>query len=99
MPVSVERTSRESRSNAVKDQTLRLTEGWKKGWFPVICFPEGTNGNRKQLLKFKAGPFIAGQPLVPVLMSYPQDEQVDDNDLATWPHFGRSVAMTVFLGK
>lgn len=98
MPVSVERTSRESRSNAVKDQTLRLTEGWKKGWFPVICFPEGTNGNRKQLLKFKAGPFIAGQPLVPVLMSYPQDEQVDDNDLATWPHFGRSVAMTVFLG-
>jgi len=98
MPVSVERTSRESRSNAVKDQTLRLTEGWKKGWFPVICFPEGTNGNRKQLLKFKAGPFIAGQPLVPVLMSYPQDEQVDDNDLATWPHFGRSVVMTIFLG-
>jgi len=98
MPVSVERTSRESRSNAVKDQTLRLTEGWKKGWFPVVCFPEGTNGNRKQLLKFKAGPFIAGQPLVPVLMSYPQDEQVDDNDLATWPHFGRGVAMTIFLG-
>lgn len=98
MPVSVDRTSRESRSNAVKDQNTRLTEGWSKGWFPVICFPEGTNGNRKQLLKFKAGPFIAGQPLVPVLMSYPQDEQVDDNDLATWPHFGRSVLMTIFLG-
>lgn len=98
MPVSVNRVSKESRTNAVQDQKTRMVEGFNKGWFPVICFPEGTNGNRRQLLKFKAGPFIAGEPLIPVLMSYPQDEQIDDNDLATWPHFGRSVIKTILLG-
>jgi len=97
MPILVARDSKESRKNAVLDTNERIVKGFKGGYYPVMGFPEGTNGNRKQLLKFKAGMFIAGEPVIPVLMSYPEDEQEHDNDLMTWPHFGRSVLMTIFL--
>lgn len=97
MPILVDRSSKESRSRAVKDTNRRMEKGFKAGFIPVIGFPEGTNGNRRQLLKFKAGMFLCGEPIIPVLTSYPEDEKVDDNDLITWPHFGRSVPISMLL--
>jgi len=98
MPIVVKRESSESRKEAVLDTNRRINEGNDGNWYPVLCFPEGTNCNRKQFCRFKAGPFIAGKPLIPVIMSYPNDEKIDDNDLVTWPHFGRSVGKTILLG-
>lgn len=37
----------------------------------VLFFPEGTCSNKKALLKFKPGAFIAGVPVQPVLIRYP----------------------------
>lgn len=37
---------------------------------PVAIFPEGTTTNGHYLLKFKTGAFIAGTPVVPVLVQY-----------------------------
>lgn len=97
MPVLVSRDRKQSRTDCLTDMNKRQREGFKSGWFPLMCFPEGTNGNRKQLLKFKPGPFIAGKPVIPVLMSYTNDEGDENNDLCSWPHFGRSVPLTLFL--
>jgi len=97
MPIIVDRSSKESRVNAAKDIMTRMTQGFKAGYLPVLGFPEGTNGNRQQLLKFKAGMFLSGEPVIPVLLSYPENEQKDENDLQTWPHFGRSVPLTILL--
>lgn len=97
MPLVVKRDSPESRKEAVVDTNRRINEGPENGWFPVLCFPEGTNGNRKQILRFKAGPFIAGKPLIPVIIKYPHDESHNDNDLVTWAHFGRSVLTGILL--
>lgn len=96
-PIVIDRASADSRKQAVKDTSLRIIEGTSHGWFPIICFPEGTNGNRKQFLRFKAGPFIPGKPLIPAIIRYPQDDVNEDNDLMTWPHFGRSVLKTILL--
>jgi len=97
MPLIVKRESAESRKEAVIDTNRRINEGPEKGWFPVLCFPEGTNGNRKQILRYKAGPFIAGKPLIPVIIKYPNDDNQNDNDLVTWAHFGRSVPTGILL--
>jgi len=96
-PIVIDRMSSESRRNAVKETNKRIIDGTSKGWFPVLCFPEGTNGNRKQLLRFKAGPFIPGQPLIPVIIRYPQDDDLNENDLITWAHFGRSVPFSILV--
>lgn len=37
---------------------------------PVAIYPEGTTTNGKHLLKFRTGAFIAGTPMVPVLIRY-----------------------------
>lgn len=37
---------------------------------PVAIFPEGTTTNGDHLLKFRTGAFIAGTPVVPVLIRY-----------------------------
>lgn len=99
MPILVRRESPESRKEAAIDQHRRITEGVEKGWFPVLCFPEGTNGNRKQLARFKVGPFLAGKPLIPVCIKYLTDDKKreNDNDLVTMAHFGRSVLTSVLV--
>lgn len=40
---------------------------------PVAIFPEGTTTNGEHLLKFRTGAFIAGTPVVPVLIRYSCD--------------------------
>lgn len=40
---------------------------------PVAIFPEGTTTNGDHLLKFRTGAFLAGAPVVPVLIRYAYD--------------------------
>ncbi|XP_035531694.1 lysophospholipid acyltransferase LPCAT4 [Morone saxatilis] len=67
--VIVSRKDPESRKKAVAQLTERLTSG---GYWPqMLMFPEGTTTNGSALIKFKPGAFLAGVPVQPVLLRYP----------------------------
>ncbi|XP_026150608.1 lysophospholipid acyltransferase LPCAT4 [Mastacembelus armatus] len=67
--VLVSRKDPESRKNAVAQLTERLTSN---GYWPqMLMFPEGTTTNGRALIKFKPGAFLAGVPVQPVLLRYP----------------------------
>lgn len=49
---------------------------------PQLCiFPEGTTTNGNYLLPFKTGAFVAGEPVLPVLIRKSNDQQTDP----IWP--------------
>ncbi len=50
-------------------------------WPQVFIFPEGTNTNRRKLIKYKLGAFNPGVPVQPVLFRYGGCERVDP---VTW---------------
>uniref|UniRef100_A0A8C6S1Q9 Lysophosphatidylcholine acyltransferase 4 n=1 Tax=Neogobius melanostomus TaxID=47308 RepID=A0A8C6S1Q9_9GOBI len=67
--VLVSRKDPQSRKKAVAQLNERLTSN---GYWPqMLMFPEGTTTNGKALLKFKPGAFLAGVPVQPVLLRYP----------------------------
>uniref|UniRef100_A0A3Q2ZR00 Lysophosphatidylcholine acyltransferase 4 n=1 Tax=Kryptolebias marmoratus TaxID=37003 RepID=A0A3Q2ZR00_KRYMA len=67
--VLVTRKDPESRKRAVAELIERLTS---KGYWPqMLMFPEGTTTNGRALIKFKPGAFLAGVPVQPVLLRYP----------------------------
>ncbi|XP_008277919.1 lysophospholipid acyltransferase LPCAT4 [Stegastes partitus] len=67
--VLVSRKDPESRKKAVAQLNERLTS---KGYWPqMLMFPEGTTTNGHALLKFKPGAFLAGVPVQPVVLRYP----------------------------
>nr|XP_015801820.2 lysophospholipid acyltransferase LPCAT4 [Nothobranchius furzeri] len=67
--VLVSRKDPESRKKAVAELIERLTS---KGYWPqMLMFPEGTTTNGRSLIKFKPGAFLAGVPVQPVLLRYP----------------------------
>ncbi|KAM3590250.1 uncharacterized protein V6R79_006543 [Siganus canaliculatus] len=67
--VLVSRKDPESRKKAVSLVTERLTSN---GYWPqMLMFPEGTTTNGSALIKFKPGAFLAGVPVQPVLLRYP----------------------------
>ncbi|KAG5261203.1 hypothetical protein AALO_G00301190 [Alosa alosa] len=67
--VLVNRKDPESRKKCVSQITERLTS---KGYWPqMLMFPEGTTTNGRALIKFKPGAFLAGVPVQPVLLHYP----------------------------
>ncbi|CAJ1085895.1 lysophospholipid acyltransferase LPCAT4 [Xyrichtys novacula] len=67
--VLVSRKDPESRKKAVTQLTERLTsDGY---WPQMLMFPEGTTTNGSALIKFKPGAFLAGVPVQPVLLRYP----------------------------
>lgn len=39
-------------------------------WPPLALYPEGTTTNGKQLIKFHTGAFIAGAPVIPLVVKY-----------------------------
>ncbi|KAM4708543.1 lysophospholipid acyltransferase LPCAT4 [Discoglossus pictus] len=67
--IMVSRHDPASRKKVVEEVKRRATSNGE--WPQVLFFPEGTNGNGKVLLKFKPGAFVAGVPVQPVLMRYP----------------------------
>ncbi|KAM3857338.1 lysophospholipid acyltransferase LPCAT4 [Diretmus argenteus] len=67
--VLVSRKDPQSRKKAVSQITERLTSN---GYWPqMLMFPEGTTTNGSVLIKFKPGAFLAGVPVQPVLLHYP----------------------------
>lgn len=67
--VLVSRKDPESRKKAIADISERLNS---KGYWPqMLMFPEGTTTNGTALIKFKPGAFLAGVPVQPVLLRYP----------------------------
>nr|XP_020442512.1 lysophospholipid acyltransferase LPCAT4 isoform X2 [Monopterus albus] len=67
--VLVSRKDPDSRKKAVAQLTERLTSN---GYWPqMLMFPEGTTTNGGALIKFKPGAFLAGVPVQPVLLHYP----------------------------
>ncbi|ELW72289.1 Lysophospholipid acyltransferase LPCAT4 [Tupaia chinensis] len=67
--ILVSRHDPASRRRVVEEVRRRATSRGK--WPQVLFFPEGTCSNKKALLKFKPGAFIAGVPVQPVLIRYP----------------------------
>jgi len=98
MPVYIDRSSRESRSDAANDIKTRMREGHEKGWFPLLIFPEGTTqADRRQLMTFKKGAFLAGEPVIPVIISYPTCDGPTKNDWVTAESFGRGIVCTLIM--
>ncbi|AWO97203.1 putative lysophospholipid acyltransferase LPCAT4 [Scophthalmus maximus] len=81
--VLVSRTDPESRKKVVAQVTERLTSG---GYWPqMLMFPEGTTTNGRSLIRFKPGAFLAGVPVQPVLLRYP-----NKLDTVCWTYEGTS---------
>uniref|UniRef100_A0A4W5MU78 Lysophosphatidylcholine acyltransferase 4 n=1 Tax=Hucho hucho TaxID=62062 RepID=A0A4W5MU78_9TELE len=79
--VLVNRKNPESRKQAVVQIKERLTSN---GYWPqMLMFPEGTTTNGTTLIKFKPGAFLAGVPVQPVLLHYP-----NKLDTVRWTHRG-----------
>jgi len=66
-PVTVDREETRSR-NAVLEKIKKRAEDYTQPQLAV--FPEGTNSNRKALITFKPGAFVAGCPVQPILMRF-----------------------------
>ncbi|KAJ0055965.1 hypothetical protein NL108_017050 [Boleophthalmus pectinirostris] len=67
--VLVSRKDPQSRKKAVAQLNERLMSN---GYWPqMLMFSEGTTTNGKALIKFKPGAFLAGVPVQPVLLRYP----------------------------
>jgi len=57
----------------------------------IMIFPEGTNSNRKALLKFKPGAFIPGVPVQPVLLRFKMWDTI------TWTFDGSNILLLMYL--
>ncbi|XP_039023008.1 lysophospholipid acyltransferase LPEAT1-like [Hibiscus syriacus] len=71
--VYVQRESKSSNSKGVAGAvTDRVREAHQNKSAPMMMlFPEGTTTNGDYLLPFKTGAFLAGAPVVPVILKYP----------------------------
>ncbi|XP_051501714.1 lysophospholipid acyltransferase LPCAT4-like [Myxocyprinus asiaticus] len=67
--VLVSRKDPESRKKCVSRIRERLASNGR--WPQMLMFPEGTTTNGHALIKFKPGAFLAGVPVQPVLLHYP----------------------------
>jgi len=73
----VKREDPTSRQTSVKEIIRRAQSN--EDFPPVLIFPEGTCSNRTALIQFKAGAFVPGVPVQPVIIRYP-----NRLDAATW---------------
>jgi len=66
--ILVDRTDKNSRHNTIEALKSR---GRSDGvWPQILIFPEGTTHSDNSLITFKAGAFIPGVPIQPVILSY-----------------------------
>ncbi|KAM6949518.1 lysophospholipid acyltransferase LPCAT4 [Aplochiton taeniatus] len=87
--VIVSRKDPESRRQAVSRIKERLTSNGR--WPQMLMFPEGTTTNGTGLIKFKPGAFLAGVPVQPVLLRYPNNP-----DTVRWTYKGTTWLRTLF---
>ncbi|TMS18579.1 Lysophosphatidylcholine acyltransferase 1 [Larimichthys crocea] len=67
-PVFVFRSDQDSRRKTVEEIKRRARSGGQ--WPQIMIFPEGTCTNRSGLILYKAGAFIPGLPVQPVVLRY-----------------------------
>ncbi|XP_028316842.1 lysophosphatidylcholine acyltransferase 1 isoform X1 [Gouania willdenowi] len=89
-PVLVLRSDQDSRRNTVEEIKRRAQSGGK--WPQIMIFPEGTCTNRSGLILFKAGAFIPGLPVQPVILRYP-----NQLDTVTWTWRGPGALKILWL--
>ncbi|CAN9503762.1 unnamed protein product [Ophioblennius macclurei] len=89
-PVYVFRSDANSRRKTVEEITRRAQSGGE--WPQIMIFPEGTCTNRSGLILFKAGAFIPGLPVQPVILRYP-----NKLDTVTWTWKGPGVFKILWL--
>uniref|UniRef100_A0A3Q3XR49 Phospholipid/glycerol acyltransferase domain-containing protein n=1 Tax=Mola mola TaxID=94237 RepID=A0A3Q3XR49_MOLML len=70
-PVFVFRSHQDSRRKTVEEIKRRAQTAGE--WPQIMIFPEGTCTNRSGLILFKAGAFIPGLPVQPVVLRYPNE--------------------------
>lgn len=68
-PICVSREEKDSRHKAIEE--LKVRANADELWPPLLLFPEGTCTNRQALITFKAGAFIPGKPVQPIVIRYP----------------------------
>lgn len=66
--ILVDRHSAGGKKDAMDALVNRISS--PENWRHVYLFPEGTCTNRKALINFKAGAFVAGKPVQPVLLKW-----------------------------
>lgn len=89
-PVFVFRSDQDSRRKTVEEIKRRArSEG---EWPQIMIFPEGTCTNRSGLILFKAGAFIPGLPVQPVVLRYP-----NKLDTVTWTWQGPGAFKILWL--
>nr|XP_033781350.1 lysophospholipid acyltransferase LPCAT4 [Geotrypetes seraphini] len=88
--ILVSRHDPTSRKKVVEEVKRRATS--RGEWPQVLFYPEGTTANGKVLLKFKPGAFIAGVPVQPILIRYPNKMPA-----TTWTWKGNGVFKVLWL--
>ncbi|GAA6231815.1 lysophosphatidylcholine acyltransferase 1-like [Lates japonicus] len=89
-PVFVFRSDQDSRRKTVEEIKRRAQSEGK--WPQIMIFPEGTCTNRSSLILFKAGAFIPGLPVQPVVLRYP-----NKLDTVTWTWQGPGAFKILWL--
>ncbi|XP_074469723.1 lysophosphatidylcholine acyltransferase 1 isoform X1 [Sebastes fasciatus] len=89
-PVFVFRSDQDSRRKTVEEIKRRAQSGGE--WPQIMIFPEGTCTNRSGLILFKAGAFIPGLPVQPVVLRYP-----NKLDTITWTWKGPGAFKILWL--
>eukprot|EP00238_Polyblepharides_amylifera_P006509 CAMPEP_0196587124 /NCGR_PEP_ID=MMETSP1081-20130531/56519_1 /TAXON_ID=36882 /ORGANISM="Pyramimonas amylifera, Strain CCMP720" /LENGTH=354 /DNA_ID=CAMNT_0041909223 /DNA_START=144 /DNA_END=1208 /DNA_ORIENTATION=- len=68
----VDTLSTDPESKPARGNSARIAERAKDPAFPLVFMaPEATCSTGRQLLKFKTGAFVTGQPILPIVLRYP----------------------------
>ena len=89
-PILVRRNDSESRRDTVSAISNRMSS--VEDWPQLIVFPEGTCTNKKYMIKFKLGAFVAGQPIQPVVLKYKNAV-----DVSTWTEMSPGAFYLIWL--
>ncbi|XP_058475973.1 lysophosphatidylcholine acyltransferase 1 [Solea solea] len=89
-PVFVFRVDQDSRRKTVEEIKRRAQSGGE--WPQIMIFPEGTCTNRSGVILYKAGAFIPGLPVQPVVLRYP-----NQLDTVTWTWQGPGALKILWL--
>ena len=89
-PILVHRANVTDKHNAINEIKKRLSSN--DIWPQLVIFPEGTCTNKKTLLKFKLGAFLAGTSVQPVIIRHQNKPNI-----STWTEIGPGAFYLIWL--
>lgn len=89
-PILVQRSDVSSKNQTVNEIKDRLSSNFV--WPQLVIFPEGTCTNKKTMLKFKLGAFLAGTAIQPVIIRYQKNP-----DVSTWTEISPGAFYLIWL--